>query len=227
MSSEEAKKRSGAWYLLPILLTVVGGVIAYFVIKEDDPKKAKNCLYLGITLTGIGIMFAIVSGATLASEMENSPFFDEGFKNSENNFVNLSEMSISDKSKINKLAEDIEYDYNSYGLKLNYIQLQDENGNNVTTVDSDSLYVIVGEVQNRDNIEKAFLYDILSVDERGIGGGGGSDVIIAPYGTVLINDGWSKRAPGVHEVEINIEDMDSDISNDPAPFWRVLHLEEE
>jgi cytochrome bd-type quinol oxidase subunit 1 len=61
--STETKKRSGAWYLLPIFFTVIGGVIAYFVIKEDDPKKAKNCLYLGILLTVIGVILSAVSAA--------------------------------------------------------------------------------------------------------------------------------------------------------------------
>ena len=49
-----------------ILLTIFGGVIAYFVIKEDDPKKAKNCLYLGIILTVIWIAFSVVSGVYIA-----------------------------------------------------------------------------------------------------------------------------------------------------------------
>ncbi len=42
--------RSRWWYLLPIFLDIVGGVIAYFVLRADDPGKAKNCLLLGITL---------------------------------------------------------------------------------------------------------------------------------------------------------------------------------
>lgn len=61
--STETKNRSGAWYLLPIFFTVIGGVIAYFVIKEDDPKKAKNCLYLGIILTVIGVILSAASAA--------------------------------------------------------------------------------------------------------------------------------------------------------------------
>ena len=48
-------RRSGLWYILPILFGIIGGVIAYFVIKQDDPSKAKNCLYLGIVLLIIDI----------------------------------------------------------------------------------------------------------------------------------------------------------------------------
>lgn len=50
------KKRSNWWFLVPILLGLIGGIIAFFVLKRDDPKKAKNCLYLGIGLFIIGII---------------------------------------------------------------------------------------------------------------------------------------------------------------------------
>ncbi|MBL7002261.1 MAG: hypothetical protein ISR80_05870 [Nitrosopumilus sp.] len=55
----EIKNRSGLWYLLPILFGIIGGVIAWFVIKDNDPKKAKNCLYLGLVLLAINILFGV------------------------------------------------------------------------------------------------------------------------------------------------------------------------
>ena len=226
MSSEEIKinKRSGAWYLLPIFLTIIGGVIAYFVIKEDDPKKAKNCLYLGIILTAIGIGFTVVSGAMFAYQMENSPFFDEGFESSDN-FATSSEMTFSDKSQINSLAEAVEYDYNSHGLKINYIQLQDEEGNNVTVVD-DKLYRIVSEVQNRDDVEKELSYDIFSEDKYGTGGSMGGPASIEPSGTTLIEGGWQIWSPGIHEIEVEVQDINSEIPKDSENFWRLLYLKE-
>ncbi len=54
------KPRSNAWFLLPILFGVIGGIIAFFILRHDDPRKAKNCLYLGILLMIIGIIFNIV-----------------------------------------------------------------------------------------------------------------------------------------------------------------------
>ena len=48
------KTRSNWWFLLPILFGLIGGIIAYFVLRGDDPKKAKNCLYLGLVMFGIG-----------------------------------------------------------------------------------------------------------------------------------------------------------------------------
>jgi len=53
-------RRSGLWYILPILFGIIGGVIAYFVIKQDDPDKAKNCLYLGIVLLIIDIIAGLL-----------------------------------------------------------------------------------------------------------------------------------------------------------------------
>ena len=50
MSENTNKRRSLFWYVLPIFLSIIGGVIAYFAIRHDDPSKAKNCLWLGIIL---------------------------------------------------------------------------------------------------------------------------------------------------------------------------------
>lgn len=50
MSNNFSGQRSRFWYLLPISLSIIGGAIAYFAIRQDDPTKAKNCLWLGIIL---------------------------------------------------------------------------------------------------------------------------------------------------------------------------------
>ena len=54
------KRRSNFWFLLPIFLGLIGGIIAYFVLRQDDPKKAKNCLWLGIILAIIGMLLNIL-----------------------------------------------------------------------------------------------------------------------------------------------------------------------
>ncbi len=66
------KPRSNLWFLLPIFLGLIGGIIAYFVLRQDDPKKAKNCLYLGIVLAIIGMMLNILI-------LTQIPEFDQGF----------------------------------------------------------------------------------------------------------------------------------------------------
>ncbi len=59
------KGKSNWWFLLPIFMGIIGGVIAYFILRRDDPKKAKNCLLLGIILGIIGFAFNLLYGATL------------------------------------------------------------------------------------------------------------------------------------------------------------------
>ena len=56
----EIRKRSSWWFLLPIIFGVIGGIIAYFVIKEDDPKRARSCLYLGIILAAIWFALFVI-----------------------------------------------------------------------------------------------------------------------------------------------------------------------
>jgi len=48
------------WYLLPIFVGLIGGIITYWILRHDDPKKAKNCLYIGIVLAIIGIVVNIL-----------------------------------------------------------------------------------------------------------------------------------------------------------------------
>ena len=43
-----AEKPSNVWYLLPILLGIIGGIIGYIVIKVKDERMARNILYVGL-----------------------------------------------------------------------------------------------------------------------------------------------------------------------------------
>jgi len=65
------EKISGAWWLMPIFLTWVGGLIAWAVNKDKDPKRARAMLFWGIGLSflylllwflGIWITALIVGG---------------------------------------------------------------------------------------------------------------------------------------------------------------------
>ena len=53
------RKRSNWWYLLPIFLGVIGGIIAYFALRRDDREKAKKCMYLGLILLAVGFLLEI------------------------------------------------------------------------------------------------------------------------------------------------------------------------
>lgn len=52
--------RSRWWYLLPILFSIIGGIISFFAIRHDDPTKAKNCLIVGIIIFILPIVLPIV-----------------------------------------------------------------------------------------------------------------------------------------------------------------------
>ena len=64
----QEKTRSSLWYILPIFIGIIGGVIAYFVIKQDDPIKAKNCLKLGIIMLILNITLFIALTAIYGLE---------------------------------------------------------------------------------------------------------------------------------------------------------------
>jgi hypothetical protein len=71
----QVKRRSSFWFLLPVIFNVAGGIIAFFVIREDDPKKAKNCLYLGFILAAIPILLIalpILIGITLLPHLSHT-----------------------------------------------------------------------------------------------------------------------------------------------------------
>jgi len=68
---EQVKTRSNMWYLLPIFVGLIGGIIAYLVLRHDDPNKAKKCLYVGIILAVIGITVNILMGHQISELAPN------------------------------------------------------------------------------------------------------------------------------------------------------------
>ena len=66
------KIRSRAWSLVPIFFGLIGGIIAYFAIRRDDPQKAKKCLWVGIILTAINIIVNISLVSTGVYEQDYS-----------------------------------------------------------------------------------------------------------------------------------------------------------
>ena len=61
------------WYLLPIFVGMIGGIIGYLIIRKDDPRKAKNCIYIGIVMMVIGIIFNIL---LLGTDVVANPGFN-------------------------------------------------------------------------------------------------------------------------------------------------------
>ena len=61
------KLRSPLWYELPLLFQIIGGIISFFIIRKDDPVKAKRCLILGIVLTTIPLLAVVGIFAMIGS----------------------------------------------------------------------------------------------------------------------------------------------------------------
>ena len=60
MSNRQYRERSKLWYILPAVTSIIGGIIAFFVLRNDDPAKAKNCLWLGIILSVSYLAYFVV-----------------------------------------------------------------------------------------------------------------------------------------------------------------------
>ncbi len=57
------KKPSTYWYLVPFLFGVLGGIIAYFLVKDDDRNMARNLLLFGICMSAIWYMIYVLINA--------------------------------------------------------------------------------------------------------------------------------------------------------------------
>jgi len=62
----ESKKKPSAmtaflWYIVAILLGLIGGILDYVITKDDDPEMANNLLFVGvfITLLGLILVFSV------------------------------------------------------------------------------------------------------------------------------------------------------------------------
>lgn len=72
----QIRRRSSLWFLLPIVFNIFGGVVAYFVIRDDDPRRARSCLLLGIILAAIPVVLfvlPILVGITLLPHVIPAP----------------------------------------------------------------------------------------------------------------------------------------------------------
>lgn len=92
----EDKKQSHSrwWYLVPIILGFVGGIIAYVALRKDDPKLAKRCLIVGILIT----IIPFVIGVFLV--LYGTMFAGHDYGNSFQGDVSIFEESICEPSPV-------------------------------------------------------------------------------------------------------------------------------
>ena len=64
-NSKPVKRPSKAWYLVPIFFGIIGGLVMYLVLKDQDGKMAKKGLTLGIVLGVVLTVFVIIIYAVI------------------------------------------------------------------------------------------------------------------------------------------------------------------
>ena len=55
----QPRRVSGAWWLLPILAGWLGGLIAWLLVRENDPAKARAMLFTGIAVSAVLILLIV------------------------------------------------------------------------------------------------------------------------------------------------------------------------
>ena len=63
------RRVSGAWWLLPIFMGWLGGLVAWLVNKEVDPKKARSMLITGIAISAVYVLLILLTFATSQSSL--------------------------------------------------------------------------------------------------------------------------------------------------------------
>lgn len=67
------RRSSRAWYLLPVFLSIVGGIIAYLGLRHVDPRRARKTLLVGVSTFAV---FVLILAAGIATT-DDSPSSDE------------------------------------------------------------------------------------------------------------------------------------------------------
>ena len=56
------QRKSRWWYLLPIFFNIIGGIIAYLILKRENKELAEKCLIVGLIFFIIQIVVGILAG---------------------------------------------------------------------------------------------------------------------------------------------------------------------
>ena len=85
-----ARPVSAAWYLLPIFLAEIGGIIGYFATRKRDRKRAKRILILGLCFIAVRVAIFIIFMVVLGM-MSSLPKFpiDNHFSDLPREFPNI------------------------------------------------------------------------------------------------------------------------------------------
>jgi len=62
---------SSLWYLVPLFFGFIGGIVAWAVNKDRDPKKARKMMIFGILWTVLIFVLSILFGLLMVGSMQN------------------------------------------------------------------------------------------------------------------------------------------------------------
>ncbi len=65
---KNANKPHKAWYLLPILFGLLGGIAAYFLLRKRNNKVAKRMIIVGIVMIPVNLVINPLLGIILGTE---------------------------------------------------------------------------------------------------------------------------------------------------------------
>lgn len=77
MDCDNPRPRSAIWYVLPIFLGFIGGLIMLFALKNDHRDRAIRGFILGIILTLLPFVFPIVLFTLFSISIPSPPYIDE------------------------------------------------------------------------------------------------------------------------------------------------------
>jgi hypothetical protein len=63
VSSRDARPVSGAWWILPILVGWLGGLIAWALTRDRDPGRARAMLITGFAITAVIVLLYVAGSA--------------------------------------------------------------------------------------------------------------------------------------------------------------------
>ncbi len=133
----EPPKNSKAWYLLPVFLFALGGVIMFLVLRKKNSQMAKQGLILGVTISVVWFLAPILSGA--ASPLWFLEDIEE-YEYESNNFE-----KSPDKQKLEIDKQKLEIDKQKLEAELAKLEvvkqmLEAENSDRIVSNDQCSLF---------------------------------------------------------------------------------------
>jgi hypothetical protein len=60
--NQKKEHSTGGWYLVSILFGLLGGIIGYVALRQDNPGAANNCLIIGVIITILSFIGALMMG---------------------------------------------------------------------------------------------------------------------------------------------------------------------